>query len=111
MVNHPRVAHVDSQRSVGFGANGMASIAWLTGGALNQEANARLIAAAPDLLDALEAVLASGLNGGNDVRLALIALSGMALGPAGPPDLEQAERSEVAVELARAAIAKARGGK
>lgn len=56
VVNHPRVAHVDSMRSVGHGANGMASIVWLTGGALAQEANAALIAAAPDLLDVLEMI-------------------------------------------------------
>ncbi len=54
VVNHPMVALVSSQRSVGVGGNGMSSVAWLTGGALNQEANARLIAAAPDLLAALE---------------------------------------------------------
>jgi hypothetical protein len=82
------VAHVSSQRSVGVGGNGMSSVAWLTGGALNQEANARLIAAAPDMLAALERIADPsnyGSDGGWDA--------------ASYPD-----------EIARAAIAKARGG-
>lgn len=75
VVNHPRVAHVDSMRSVGHGANGMASIVWLTGGALAQEANARLIAAAPDLLAALKAARAfvaqrAGWSGSHNDKVA-----------------------------------------
>jgi len=70
------------------------------------EANARLIAAAPDLLEALEEVLNTGLNGANNMRLALMAASQQVLGD---EDLQAAEASETAVEKARAAIAKARG--
>jgi hypothetical protein len=70
------------------------------------KANAELIAAAPDLLEALRAVLGTGLNGGNNVRLALMAAKGGALDD---DDLAEAEKSERAVDMARAAIAKACG--
>lgn len=56
----------------------------------NTEANARLIAAAPDMLDALEAILGEALLDADDGELALIAC--------------EAIRSN-----ARAAIAKAKG--
>lgn len=69
VVAHPKVARVESMRSVGHGANGMASVAWLTGGALNQEANARLIAAAPDLLAALKDLLAAQMYLDDDERV------------------------------------------
>lgn len=65
------VARVSSQRSVGVGGNGMSSVAWLTSGALNQEANARLIAAAPDMLAALERVQALLSDKSWDVDVAL----------------------------------------
>ena len=42
----------------------MASVAWLTGGAVAQEANAHLIAAAPDLLAALEELCEQVRSGG-----------------------------------------------
>ena len=99
VINHPRVAHVDSMRSVGHGANGMASIVWLTGGALAQEANARLIAAAPDLLAALEELKYRDLEDGPcwcRSIFDLAARGGQHLGYC---------------ETARAAFAKARGGK
>ena len=67
-------------------------------------ANARLIAAAPDLLAALKQVLATGFNGGNNVRLCLIAAGQKALSK---EELDRAEFSEMAVQNARAAIAKA----
>lgn len=70
------------------------------------DADALLIAAAPDLLAALKAVLASGLNGGNNVRLAFIAASRNSLDA---ESLAQADASEAAVVSARAAIAKAEG--
>lgn len=69
-------------------------------------ANAHLIAAAPELYEALKDVLASGLNGGNNVRLAFMAASRDALDDKA---LAQAERSEQAVTKAYAAIAKAEG--
>lgn len=50
VVRHHKPAQVKSMLSVGFTANGMASIAWLTGGAIHQDANAALISASPDLL-------------------------------------------------------------
>lgn len=62
IVRHPKPAQVKSILSVGFTANGMASIAWLTGGAIHQDANARLIAAAPDLLAALRALVEAQPN-------------------------------------------------
>lgn len=61
---------------------------------------------ATELLAALEAVLRTGLNGGNNVRLSLMAASCNALDES---DLKRAEQSEAAVEIARAAIAKAKG--
>lgn len=87
VINHPRVVHVSSQRSVGFGGNGMSSVAWLTGGSLAQEANASLIAAAPDLLAALKAMVEWG------------------------PLAESLDVAEFRVDVAnaRAAIAKAEG--
>ena len=91
VVRHPRIAHVDSETSVGSGANGMASVAWLTGGRVGQEANARLIAAAPDLLAALEA-------------LVLAAPDSDAWSVAATRELRAAR------DLAEEAIAKARGG-
>jgi hypothetical protein len=72
----------------------------------DMEANARLIAAAPDLLEALEEVLGTGLNGGNNMRLAFMAASQQVLSDEA---LRDAEKSEMAVAKARAAIAKARG--
>lgn len=57
VMNHPRVMHVDSDVSVGSGANGMASVAWITGGKPRTNEDARLLAAAPDLLAALERLL------------------------------------------------------
>lgn len=69
-------------------------------------ANARLIAAAPELLEALAEVLSTGLNGGNNYRLAMIAASQKALDD---ETLERAEASERAVQKAWAAIKKARG--
>lgn len=95
VINHPRVAHVDSQRSVGFGANGMASIAWLTGGVLNQEANAHLIAAAPDLLAVVEECLESEERRRRELK-------------DGSP---ASTYSDARLGRIRAAIAKARGGK
>lgn len=69
-------------------------------------ANAHLIAAAPELLEALAEVLATGLNGGNNYRLAMIAASQKALDD---KTLARAEASERAVQKAWAAIKKARG--
>ncbi len=67
-------------------------------------ANARLIAAAPDLLTALKEVLATGFNGGNNVRLCMLAASQKELSP---ESIYKAHLSEMAVLAARAAIAKA----
>lgn len=70
------------------------------------DAHRDLFLAAPDLLDALTEVLATGLNGGNNVRLAFIAASQQVLSD---EDMEKAEASERAVIKARAAIKKAAG--
>ena len=70
-------------------------------------ANLSLIAAAPDLLAALKDVLTTGYNGGNNIRLITVGISGKACKQ---EDLDRAEKSEAAVISARAAIAKAEGG-
>lgn len=62
--------------------------------------------AAADLYSALEEVLNTGLNGGNDMRLAMLSAKRMELAP---EELAQAEASEQAVKRARVALAKARG--
>lgn len=70
------------------------------------KANGRLIAAAPELLEALLEVLATGLNGGNNYRLVMIAASQSVLDS---ETLQRAEASEQAMQKAWAAIEKARG--
>jgi hypothetical protein len=70
------------------------------------QADARLIAAAPDLLEALEEMLSTGLNGGNNLRLAFMAPSQQVLDEGA---LQDAEKSEAAVTKARAALNKAKG--
>ena len=57
-----------------------------------------------ELLDALKEVLATGINGGNNVRLAYVAASQKELSPEG---LYKAELSEMAVLKAMAEIEKA----
>ena len=79
---------------------------YLVAESIPRQDHVNLIAAAPDLLEALEEVLATGLNGGNNLRLAFMAASQQML-EAGA--LEDAEKSETAVLKARAAIAKAKG--
>lgn len=59
-----------------------------------------------ELLEACKALLATGLNGGNDVRLAFLAASGRALDD---EDLQRGEDADRALALARAAIRKAEG--
>lgn len=61
-----------------------------------------------ELLEALQGVLATGLNGGNNYRLAMMAASRQVLDA---ETLEKAEASEQAVQKAFAAIAKAREDK
>lgn len=61
-----------------------------------------------ELLTALKAVLASGLNGGNNVRLAFMAASRNVLSASA---LAQADDSERAVREAEAAIATAEGAR
>lgn len=75
-----------------------------TVGAQEREATAKLMAAAPELLKALKAVLRTGLNGGNNLRLAFMAASRNVLSD---EVLAQAARSEAAVAEARLALAKA----
>lgn len=58
-----------------------------------------------ELRRVLEEVLETGLNGGNNVRLAFVAAGGK---PLGKDDLLRAERSEKATQEAFALIEKAR---
>lgn len=62
--------------------------------------------AAEELLEACLKLLRTGLNGGNNVRLAFLAMSAHGLSS---ESLAQADESEHATELARAAIQKAEG--
>lgn len=88
-----------------YGGPDDSPVVWEMGG-IDNEANAHLIAAAPDLLEALGEVLSTGLNGGNNYRLAMMAASRNVLSD---ETLERAEASERAVTKAYAAINKALG--
>lgn len=68
--------------------------------------DADLFCASPDLLAALKRMLNTGLNGGDNVRLAFIAAKQDALDA---KELAEAEASEQAVNAARAAIASVEG--
>lgn len=71
-----------------------------------REEHKRLKEINAELLEACEELLRTGLNGGNNVRLAFMAAKQGALDA---EDLRIAEMSEVAANKARAAIAKATG--
>lgn len=70
------------------------------------EANARLIAAAPDLYLAVIGLLNKRLSGANDYRLCLLACSGKELDA---DSLKAAADFGKAVDFARGVIAKAKG--
>ena len=65
------------------------------------DVNPNLVDAAPELLEALKEVLATGINGGNNVRLAYISASHKELSA---ESLRKAELSEMAVLKAMKAI-------